>query len=167
MVEIGAGDGGELPLTLEPFLGQCKVIAYEADDEARSGLAAKYGANLTIRGMFTNGWELQKDGPDIVVVDVDGIESIFMRSVLENSNPRVLMVEHYDKAAPFMAGKSQMEEKVPQWLLGMPLFNGFCIQAPSEHLDVIGQEFGYKPVFRTRFNSIYASMQAAEVLRDV
>ena len=166
-VEVGGGDGEELPLTLEPLLGKLTVIAYEMDSESRAKLSNHYGKDLHVRGMFTGGECLANTQPDVLLIDVDGIDALYMDSALYHVHPQIVVVEHYDKCGPVINDMPGAADAVPQWLLGMPVFNGFVIQAPSQHLDRIASRHGYQPIFRTRLNSFYASRKAAKELHCV
>lgn len=166
-VEVGGGDGEKLPLTIEPLLGSLTAIAYEMDKDNRCKLASKHGKELHVRGMFTGGECLANTQPDVLLIDVDGIDALYMESSLQHVHPQVIVVEHYDKCGPVVNDMPGASEAVPQWLLGMPVFNGFVIQAPSQHLDRIASRHGYQPIFRTRLNSFYASRKAAKELHSV
>lgn len=166
-VEIGAGDGEELPLTLERLVGKYPVMCYEQDDEARDKLKAKFGDDVACLPAFQDGENLKLTQPELVLIDVDGIDVLFMQIVLASCKPRLLMVEHYDKAGPYVNDMPQAQFQPPSWLLGMRTFNGFVIQAPSQCLDRLAAVHGMQPIYRTRCNSIYATNATAEDLRNV
>lgn len=167
-VEIGGGDGKSLPLTLGPLsYGGMQVIVYEENQRHRQSLLEVYGEAIEIRGHFGDADELDVDQPHIVLIDVDSIDCVIMDDVLQVCRPTILVVEHYDKAAPHITGMPQATHHVPRWLLGMPLVNNFIIQAPSEHLDTIADQYGYRPVWRTRLNSCYVPRAAIEELYRV
>ena len=158
-VEIGAGDGTELPLTLEPFIAAgWKLNVYEADAQKREKLA-DYLLQYKSFGIFGK-FDKQSaanisTNPQVVVIDVDSCDGYIMDEVLTYARPSVLMVEHYDLAGPHITGESEFAKPIPRWLCGMPTVNGFVIQFHYEALDVIAAENGYVPVARTRVNSIY------------
>jgi len=156
-VEIGAGDGLSLPLTLEPFVkAGWHLHAYEMNASNRASLGEvllQYNA-FSIHGAFDNDSTIP-DNASLVVIDVDSIDEYIMTKALKNCSPVVLMVEHYDIAGPHVTGASDFHKQVPRWLCGMPLFNEFRIQARHERLDDIASYNGYSPVARTRVNSIY------------
>jgi len=168
-VEIGAGDGVELPLTCQRLVGRgWKVIAYEEDEEKRSKLASLF-SEIDVCGAYTF-----SRIPDcsVLVIDIDGADCIAMATALESCVPNLLIVENYDVAGPYVtAGRHSFDEPVPEWLLGMPLGipqgQYFKIQAPAEHLDEIAAAHGMVPVCRTRVNSFYVPAAIAEELRNV
>lgn len=156
-MEIGAGDGKQLPLTLEPFVkAGWHLHAYEMDTDNRVSLGEtllQY-KSFSIHGAFDDDSTIPANA-SLIVIDVDGIDEYIMTRCLKNCSPAVLMVEHYDIAGPYMTGSSDFYKQVPKWLCGMPLFNNFRIQARFERLDDIAGYNGYLPVARTRVNSIY------------
>lgn len=156
-MEIGAGDGKSLPLTLEPFVkAGWHLHAYEMDADNRASLGEvllQYKA-FSMHGAFDDE-SIIPSKASLIVIDVDSIDEYIMTKVLKNCSPEVLMVEHYDIAGPHMTGASDFHKQVPKWLCGMPLFNNFRIQARYERLDDIAGYNGYMPVARTRVNSIY------------
>jgi len=168
-VEIGGGDGVSLPLTLERLYWRSwHIIAYESDQKSREKLS-KHRTNLEVREAYAF-----EGCPDcsVLVIDIDGADSLAMSSALMDMTPSLLVVEHYDKAGPFVtAGEASLDEPVPEWLLGMPLgipdSFGFVIQSPSEHLDDIAASYSMVPVCRTRVNSFYVPEWLAEELHNV
>lgn len=162
VVEIGAGNGKDLPLTLEPFAAAgYHLDAYEADPQSRSSLAdvlMRY-KSFSIHGAYDETAVLS-DKTAVVVIDVDSIDEYIMRDCLSKCSPEIVMVEHYDIAGPHVTGASDFDASVPRWLCGMPTFKDFRIQARYERLDVIGSINGYKPVARTRVNTIYLKEKA-------
>jgi hypothetical protein len=168
-VEIGAGDGESLPLTCERLIGEgWHVIAYEADDTSRGKLQKKY-ADIDVRGKYRFG---SVDPCSVLIIDIDGADSIAMGSALATCQPSLVVVEHYDKAGPYVtSGVDSFDEPVPEWLLGMPLgvpkHKNFVIQSQSEHLDEIANSHGYAPVCQTRVNSFYVPKIALQELFHV
>ena len=158
-MEIGAGDGTELPLTLEPFIAAgWKLDVYEADEQKREKLAdylLQY-RSFGMHGKFDkySAANMSKN-PQVVVIDVDSCDGYIMDELLAHARPGVLMVEHYDLAGPYVTGEDDFAKPIPRWLCGMPTVNSFRIQFRNEALDVIAAENGYVPVARTRVNSIY------------
>lgn len=159
-VEIGGGDGDGLPLTLDRLYSRgWKIVAYEADEDSQIKLGQKY-QSLDVRGEYKFG-----DVPrcTVAVIDIDGHDELAMQAFLTQSGPfmpYLLVVEHYDKAGPYVTnGRNSFAEKIPQWLLGMPLGipegQSFIIQSPSERLDQIAAEYYMVPICRTRVNSFY------------
>lgn len=158
-MEIGAGDGVALPLTLEPFIAAgWKLDVYEADAQKREKLA-DYLLQYKSFGMYGkfdkySAAKMTKN-PQVVVIDVDSCDGYIMDELLAHARPSVLMVEHYDIAGPCVTGEDDFAKPIPRWLCGMPSKWGFAIQFRHEALDVIAAENGYVPVARTRVNSIY------------
>ena len=158
VVEIGGGNGVDLPLSLATSHGPTHPLTvYEADDEARASLEAVY-PDATIRGMFTAASiaELPRN-PAAIVIDVDGPDIILMGAILAAGiAPYVLMVEHYDLCGPRAADLLGVP---PPWLLGMLVAdeNGqaWCIQAPQIPIINLAQSHGYEPVAYTRYNTIF------------
>jgi hypothetical protein len=158
-MEIGAGDGTELPLTLEPFLAAgWKLNVYEADAQKREKLA-EYLLQYKSFGIFgkfeRHSAANMVSNPRVVVIDVDSCDGYIMDEILTYARPSILMVEHYDLAGPFVTGEQDFDKPVPRWLCGMPTKWGFIVQFHHAALDVIAIENGYAPVARTRVNSIY------------
>lgn len=164
-MEIGAGNGKDLPLTLEPFAkAGWHLHAYELDADSRASLSdvlMQYKA-FSIHGAFDNE-SIVPGRASIVVIDVDGIDEYIMTKCLKNCSPAIMMVEHYDIAGPYMTGSGDFHKQVPKWLCGMPTVNNFRIQARHERLDDIAGYNGYVPVARTRVNSIYLRDDIANV----
>lgn len=156
VVEIGGGDGTQdLPLTCEAFVGQRRVIVYELEEGNRDLLRLRFGGQIELRGRYTSGEELRGEYIAVAVVDVDGLDAMVMEDLLKHATPGVLMVEHYDTDAP-IATDYQLDRPPPAWLCGQKTAVGhFTIQAAFPCLDRIADEYGYRPVCRTRVNSIY------------
>ena len=165
-IEIGAGDGESLPLTCERLIGEgWHVIAYEADEKSRETLRKKH-PDIEVRGAYRFG---SVDPCSVLLIDIDGADSIAMSSALATCQPSLVVVEHYDKAGPYVtAGAESFDEPVPEWLLGMtlgvPKHKNFVIQSQSEHLDEIANSHGYSPVCHTRVNSFYVPKIALQEL---
>jgi hypothetical protein len=168
-VEIGAGDGVDLPLTTERLVHRgWRVIAYECDEEKRNKLASLF-PEIEACGEYTFS---KSPECSVLVIDIDGADSLAMGSALESSIPSLLVVEHYDQAGPYVTdGCYSFDEPVPEWLLGMPLAipesPGFVIQSHYQHLDTIAEAHGMVPACRTRVNSFYVPSRIAEELRNV
>lgn len=160
-VEIGAGDGKSLPLTIEPIYRRgVQCIGYEADDVSRIGLSRAY-PELEVRGRFdVNTIPQGSHEWDLVVVDVDGMDLWLAESVLRGCRePDVLMVEHMD-----------FESKVPRYevispcLFGLRLDSGFVLQATQWQIQNAMSWHRYSLVASSRVNSLFLSQPAAEKL---
>jgi len=168
-IEIGAGDGDGLPLTLSPLYDRkWKIIAYEADEESQIKLVQKY-QSLDVRGAYNFG---PVPKCSVAVIDIDGHDSLAMDAFLSHTIPYLLVVEHYDQAGPYVRFEEDtFDQPIPRWLLGMPLGipqnPGFLIQSPFHHLDAIASKYEMIPVCRTRVNSFYVSNWLAKDLCNV
>ena len=154
-VEIGAGNGESLPLTIEPFYYSGNpCLLYEADGESLGMLVVRYPMAMH-RGMFLgfgmNGSPIDSF-PLVIVIDVDGLDSMIMEEVLSECTPYILMVEHFDRCHPVDKKTSQ---RIPDWLLGEKLEQNFTIQDNAETLKAIAAEFSYTRLGTTRVNSIF------------
>jgi hypothetical protein len=152
-VEIGAGDGESLPLTIEPWYNRGdRCLLYEKDDSAREKLTARF-PKATIRGEFGAGYSHELEQKIAVcVIDVDGIDSSILFSVLMLRRPRILMVEHFDMCHE---RNCDTVANVPKWLLGLKLERGFTVQDNAATIESIARFHGYSCVGRTRVNSIF------------
>ena len=168
-IEIGAGDGDKLPLVSSRLIDDgWHVIAYESDEQSRKSLKARH-ESVDVRGGYSFG---TVDPCSVLIIDIDGADSIAMESALASCSPKLVCVEHYDKAGPYVTcGAASFDEPVPEWLLGMPLGLpkecGFVIQSQSEHLDEIARSHGYSPVCHTRVNSFYVPSDLLQELFHV
>jgi hypothetical protein len=155
-VEIGAGNGETLPLTIDPFYQYgLPCVLFEADEASLSMLRQRYPLAEN-RGMFLgfgmNGHAIQ-NFPLVVVIDVDGDDSVIMDEVLSDRTPYILIVEHFDKMHANDTAIS--DEPVPSWLRGEKLMDGFTIQDNSETLRRMASKCNYTRLGTTRVNSIF------------
>jgi hypothetical protein len=162
-VEIGAGDGEGLPLTIEPWYRRGdKCLLYEKDDGARAKLAAQF-PDATIRGEFGESWiNDAEDDIAVCVIDVDGIDSMIMIDVLARRRPAVLMVEHFDQ---FHENNCESVAAIPSWLLGLQLQRGFRIQDNAATIQRYASRYQYVRVGRTRVNSIFVQKPDIDKLK--
>jgi hypothetical protein len=152
-VEIGAGDGESLPLTIDPFYNYgLDCVLYEMEAESLEKLQAKY-PKATHNGEFKWGEQhaLQAE-PLVAVIDVDGWDSLLMQDVLQACTPLMLMVEHFDKFHP---SNCDQVEGVPDWLLGQKIDGGFSIQDNAATLNALAEQYNYTRLGTTRVNSIF------------
>ena len=163
-VEIGAGDGETLPLTIDPFYQRGNpCVLYERDPESLGRLMIKYPA-AKIRGEFPLLPAIGiNEQPLVVVIDVDGIDSMVMKQVLDQITPLVLMVEHFDTCHP---ANTCREQRIPDWLLGEKLENNFTVQDNAETLKAIARDFCYTRLGTTRVNSIFVHDSLVEKVND-
>jgi hypothetical protein len=155
-VEIGAGNGESLPLTIDPFYQYgLPCVLFEADEESLSMLKQRYPLAENL-GMFLgfgmNGHAIE-NVLLVVVIDVDGNDSFIMNEVLSDRAPHILMVEHFDKMHPNHT--PIIDEPVPSWLLGERLIDGFSIQDNAETLRQMALKSNYTRLGTTRVNSIF------------
>jgi hypothetical protein len=158
-VEIGAGDGDSLPLTIDLFYrAKQPCVLYEIDPERGKKLAEKY-PKAEVFGAF----ELKRSHPmeGLVVIDIDGQDSIVMRDVMDLGDPAVVMVEHMDRHYPVASGKS---EPLPEWTLGLALTNDFYLQDTAETLHSMALERGYERIGYSRCNSIFVHSHFSNAL---
>lgn len=154
VIEFGAGDGVTLPLTIDRL---CKAdpercILVEIDEERRKSL----------RKTYPNAWIAanQKWEPEtwampaaIVVIDIDGSDSVVMRQMFQAGvRPTVLVVEHMDRHFPIATSGPAL---IPQWMLGMKLQSGHAIQDTAETLHAIAAQNGYERIGFNRCNSFF------------
>lgn len=147
-VEVGAGDGESLPLTIERlYLSGRKCVLYEIDDDSRTMLGHKF-TKASVRG------EYRCDGEygDLFVIDVDSNDSMMMRHVMQNVKPMVVACEHMDREYPVT---STAFSPLPMWAMGLPLEGGFKVQDTAETLHRYASEAGYERIGHNRCNSFF------------
>lgn len=152
-IEIGAGDGDSLPLTIEPFYDYgLDCVLFEKDAESNAKLATKF-PKAKLRGEYAlkTSRHLSKNLM-LCVIDVDSIDSVIMVQMLTHHEPQMLMVEHFDKCHPKNTNHVQ---RVPEWVLGHLIDGGFTIQDNAETLRSIARDFNYTRLGTTRVNSIF------------
>jgi hypothetical protein len=165
-VEVGAGDGEGLPLTIEPFYNYgLDCVLYEKDSESLKKLHEKFPkANLRASFSINTSCHLS-DNLMLCVIDVDGIDSVIMEQVLRHHPPKILMVEHFDS---FHSANTNQVQRVPAWLLGCKIDGGFTIQDNAQTLEVIAKQHDYSLLGKTRVNSIFVhNSVVAKVMQDV
>lgn len=164
-VEIGAGDGDSLPLTLG-FLYDRGVptLLFESDVNRQDDLIGKYPL-AEIRGE----WLLHNPPVGLVssracvVIDVDSFDYAIAESIVINqTKPAIVCVEHYDKCGPSAKDSYGVP---PDWLLGKQLFEGgFVIQASSQDIEDMMIYHGFSLVGISRVNSVYVRSDLIEAL---
>ena len=153
-VEYGAGDGELLPLTIDPYYDagkQCTLV--EINAERRESLTACYSGAVVCA---TLNWAsaFKKAQPSIVVIDIDGLDSVVMRDMFQSGvRPEILVVEHMDNHYPIGTTNAAF---IPEWLLGQKLQSGLTIQDTAETLHAIAAKYGYERICVNRCNSYFA-----------
>jgi hypothetical protein len=142
-IEIGAGDGTTLPVTLA-FLPD--LTLYEIQENRQEKLRKLY-PKAVVKGEY-KGEDLPDHG--CVVVDVDSFDYDIAEKVTSYGKPAIMMVEHYD-----LEGPGVQDAMVPDWLIGLSLANHFRIQQPFAVVRGLMESRGYKLVAVTRVNGIY------------
>jgi hypothetical protein len=149
-VEIGAGDGEELPLTIEPFYNHgLDCVLFEKNSESFAKLAVKF-PKAKLCGEFEP--KEKAENLMLCVIDVDSIDSYIMEQVLKNEQPQMLMVEHFDQCHE---RNTDINHRVPEWLLGVKFDGGFTVQDNAETLKAIARSHNYTRLGTTRVNSIF------------
>jgi hypothetical protein len=153
-IEYGAGDGVELPLTIDRLYQagrKCRLV--EIDHARRDSLRLIY-PNATASKSLN--WRMYVDeGIDVsvVVIDIDSHDSVVMREMLDDGvRPELLVVEHMDRHFPI---GTTLPDVIPQWMLGMKLESGHAIQDTAETLHAIAGRYGYERVGFNRCNSYF------------
>jgi hypothetical protein len=153
-IEYGAGDGMELPLTIDRLYQagmKCRLV--EIDDRRRDSLREMYPNSTASKSL---NWRMSVDeGIDVsvVVIDIDSHDSVVMREMLDAGvRPELLVVEHMDRHFPI---GTTLPDVIPQWMLGMKLESGHAIQDTAETLHAIAGRYGYERVGFNRCNSYF------------
>jgi len=162
-IEIGAGNGKSLPLTIDPFnYGSNTLFLFEADPESASLLKSKY-PDASVQGRFDVLLLSQVNKtPLVCVIDVDGIDREIMLDVLRCKTPSILMVEHLDK---FHYAHCTQSDPLPDWTLGLEMANGYRLQDNEAAINRIAKMFDYTRLGTTRVNSIFVHNQYVEKLK--
>jgi hypothetical protein len=161
-IEIGAGDGESLPLTIDPFYHRgYECVLFEQDPVSFNKLISKYPDAL-LRGEFTGYMEDIDDDPLLCIIDIDGYDMDAMLELLSQSTPDILMVEHFDKCHP---ANREDAESVPSWLMGLELAHGFKIQQNAATINNHATQFDYVRLGTTRVNSIFVHRNHLNAVR--
>ena len=90
---------------------------------------------------------------DLVVIDIDGSDSVVMREMFAAGvRPTLLVVEHMDNHFPI---GTSLPASIPQWMLGLKLESGHAIQDTAETLHAIAAQHGYERIGWNRCNSFF------------
>lgn len=165
-IEYGAGDGESLPLTLDYFYPQCPahLLLVETEPSRINKLKVKYPV---AKACSTLNWaNYTAENVSIVVIDIDGKDSVVMRQMLAAGvRPGILMVEHMDRHYPIV---SASPEPLPEWALGLKLEEGHSLQDTAETLHTIAAKSGYERVGYNRCNSVFVRRDLfAMLFRDI
>jgi hypothetical protein len=162
-VEIGAGDGETLPLTIDRLYHHgLGCMLFESDESRREKLSLRYPDAL-VCGKYTGGdFEWRREArqkfadistwPDMAVIDVDGVDSVLMKGVMYMQKPAVVVCEHMDRNYPIGTSSSS---PFPVWSLGHELLNGFRIQDTAETLQWMAANLEYERFGYNRCNSFF------------
>ncbi len=152
-VEIGAGNGHGLPLTIHHFYERgLPCVLFEANPASLASLRDIY-PNAIIRGRFDrDAMSVIDPEPLLCVVDVDGEELGIMRALLRRTRPMVLMVEHMDTCCPHTTDDIG---GIPSWLLGLRVDQTWVIQHNAHTIYHEAKANGYARLGQTRVNSIF------------
>lgn len=147
-VEIGAGDGESLPLTLSNFRPE-HLILYEQEHGSREKLRSFYPL-ANINGAYIG--QRLPENVGVCVIDVDSIDSVIMRQVMQRDKPTVVVCEHLDRK--YCVGTSA-PDPIPQWMLGMQFKSNHRIQDTAETLHWMASQLGYERFGYNRCNSFF------------
>jgi hypothetical protein len=153
-IEYGAGDGEMLPLTIDRIYQSDRgCILVEIENSKRVSLQNLYPKAIVDKTIAWNCMaELQKDLA-VVVIDIDGQDSIVMREMLQAGvRPALLVVEHFDNHYPI---GTSTPDPFPQWALGLKLESGHAIQDTAETIHAIALKNGYERIGFNRCNSFF------------
>ena len=163
-IEYGAGDGDSLPLTIErlyeKYPGFCRLV--EIDEMRCQQLERQYPKAIVHQSLNWN--YLSGDETNLVVIDIDGQDSVVMRQMLAAGvRPTLLVVEHMDRHFPIGTSAASA---IPQWMLGLKLESGHAIQDTAETLHAIATANGYERIGYNRCNSFFVVKERfAELFR--
>jgi hypothetical protein len=154
VVEYGAGDGMDLPLSVERlYLAGRKCWLIEINEKRQESLQRLY-QNAKIDESMD--WKMFVDAGcplAVVVIDIDGQDSVVMRDMLNAGvRPELLVVEHFDNHFPI---GTTIPDTIPPWMLGLKLQSGHAIQDTAETLQAIANQHGYERIGWNRCNSYF------------
>ena len=154
-VEYGAGDGESLPLTIDSMYQRGQICwLVEIDETRRTQLKKTYPLAIVEKALNWKACDdATEDGLSVVVIDIDGSDSVVMREMLQSGiRPALLVVEHFDRHYPIA---TSFPDPIPQWMLGIKLESGHAIQDTAETLHAIAGKFGYERIGLNRCNSFF------------
>ena len=89
----------------------------------------------------------------LVVIDIDGRDSIVMREMLDaGCRPALIVCEHMDRH--YSIGTTA-PSPIPEWLLGTKTEHGHTIQDTAETLHWMAAKYGYERIGLNRCNSFF------------
>lgn len=154
-VEVGAGDGHELPVTIHDIYEArpSDCILVEIDDARKRQLSLMYSAGRILSCIDWSNLYRECQSPDLIVIDIDGKDSVIMRNMLNAGvRPRMLVCEHLDRMYSISATSP---DPLPEWILGAKTETGHTIQDTAETLHWIASKYGYERIGWNRCNSFF------------
>lgn len=152
-IEYGAGDGELLPLTIDRIYDsgrECWLL--ELDELRRNSLRRIY-PNAVVEKTIGRWDSIRGGAVAVVVIDIDGADSVVMREMLTAGvRPTLLVVEHMDRNVPIATSNP---DPIPTWLLGHKLKSGHTIQDTAETLHAVAAKAGYERIGYNRCNSFF------------
>jgi hypothetical protein len=153
-IEYGAGDGLQLPLTIDRLYQagmKCRLV--EIDDARRDSIRNVYQNASASKSLCWKMFVEQCIDVSVVVIDIDGQDSVVMREMLKAGvRPELLVVEHFDNHFPI---GTTTPDTIPPWMLGLKLQSGHAIQDTAETLHAIAGQYGYERIGWNRCNSYF------------
>ena len=123
----------------------------EIDDSRRERLKVQYPKALVSKSIQ---WSTCiGEHIAVVVIDIDGSDSVIMRQMLDaGCRPALIVCEHMDRN--YSIGTSS-PNPIPDWLLGTELKTGHIIQDTAETLHWMAGKYGYERIGLNRCNSFF------------
>lgn len=166
-VEIGAGDGQELPLSCQRLIDKgWDATVVERNKLALESLRKVFAKAPKVRILDTKatteniGSFVPRD-TEILTIDVDSTDYFLWQALA--TRPQIVMVEHHNLGDVRMTDD---EPFVPPYALGMHDEDGGVIQANYLALDRLAHGKGYSLIARTSLNSLYARNDVAPKLME-
>lgn len=152
-IEYGAGDGESLPLTIDRMCakepGWCRLA--EIDTTRRERLKKLYPKAMISKSIEWGNF--LGDMVAVVVIDIDGPDSVVMREMLNaGCRPGLIVCEHMDRH--YSIGTTS-PSPIPEWLLGTITEHGHAIQDTAETLHWMATKYGYERIGLNRCNSFF------------
>lgn len=154
-VEVGAGNGDSLPVTIDRMYARAPLacVLVEIDAESRDSLRELYDHATIVEKISWTEIARSDRQLAVVVIDVDGRDSVIMRGMLDaGCRPCLIVCEHMDRH--YSIGTT-MPHTIPEWLLGAKLQTGHCIADTAETLHAIANKYAYERIGLNRCNSFF------------
>lgn len=161
VVEVGAGDGIDLPVTAQYLIEdgwQFRLV--EIEPRRVKSLMAKYPcADILDTPATPENIDQLCAGADVLVLDTDTDDATIIEVM--QARPSIVMLEHHN------LNDRRMRDKTFRAPKGIPIQDkgGNPIQTTFDQLDFIMAQKGYTPVARTVLNTIYAKYEIADKLK--